>query len=51
MGRVVVISEAGTWHFPNTEDCHLCKNGSLIILIKYDANTCAVILEDDLKTF
>lgn len=50
MGRVVK-SKARTWQFPNTEDCHLCKSGRWIILIKYDANIHAVILEDELKMF
>ena len=47
MGRVVATSQAGTWHFPNIEDCPLCKNGRLIILIKCDENIHAVILADD----
>lgn len=47
MGKVVVTSKARTWHFPNIEDCRLCKNSRLIILIKCDANTHAVILADD----
>lgn len=47
MGRAVVTSKARTWHFPNIEDCCLCKNGRLIILIKRDANIHTVILAAD----
>lgn len=46
MGRVVT-AKARTWCFPNIDDCQLCKNSRLIILIKCDANIHAVILADD----